>query len=361
MSGIASPDAFNSPILPTPKAISATQDHSAVDAVSTFVGFSGGFIVVVFVVAVLCKIYANVTEGRYVCQKDLTGTVAIVTGSNTGLGKTTAHALAACGGKVILACRNLKKAEAARKDIMAATGNQKVVCKPLDLASFRSVREFAKDITSTEQRLDILINNAGLLTPSRHETTEDGYEVSIQSNHLGHFLLTNLLLDLLKKSAPSRVVVVGSCGHWFGNMNPDRPLDFKRYHFPIFNYCSTKVLNMLFTVELARRLEGSGVIVNCGHPGFVSSNFGLNNASIQAWFFTKMLKIYGKSPEAGAMTSVYLATSEDIKVSGRYFSDCKLAMAPFWATRMTKAAKLWKVSEKMTGLNQAAPSGVLSY
>ncbi|OQR77948.1 retinol dehydrogenase 11-like [Tropilaelaps mercedesae] len=337
--------------LPSPEALSATREHATREATSPLLAFGGGLLLIVLVVAVLLKIYAVVTEGRYVCKRDLTGKVVIVTGSNTGLGKTTARALAACGAKVILACRNLKKAETARDEIIAATNNQDVICMELDLASFRSVRQFAKRIYSTQQRLDILINNAGLLTPPQHETTEDGHEVSIQSNHLGHFLLTNLLLDLLKKSEPSRIVVVGSCGQWFGNMNPEQPLDFERYQFPLFNYCSTKVLNMLFTVELAKRLKGSGVTVNCGHPGFVHSDFATTDSSIQAWLFTKILKLYGKSPEVGAMTSVYLATSDDIKVSGRYFADCRPAMAPIWATRDSKAAKLWEVSENMTELN----------
>ncbi|XP_028968308.1 retinol dehydrogenase 11 [Galendromus occidentalis] len=336
------------PSLPIPEALTVPTAEPAI--ASPVILLISGLFAVVAVFALLCKVYALVTEGHYVCRKDLTGKVIIITGSNTGLGKTTAMALAQCGARIILACRTMTKAEAARDEIIKETGNKDIHCKKLDLASFKSVREFAAEINATEKRLDVLINNAGLLTPAEHMITEDGHEVSIQSNHLGHFLLTNLLLGLLKKSAPSRIVVVGSCGQWFGNMNPEKPLNFSRYHFPLFNYCSTKVLNMLFTVELSWRLKDSGVTVNCGHPGFVQSDFGVGDDSYQAWLFTRLLKLYGKTPEKGAMTSVYLATSDDVTTSGRYFADCNTAIAPFWAINKGKAKKLWEVSERMTGL-----------
>ncbi|KAG0421111.1 hypothetical protein HPB47_002988 [Ixodes persulcatus] len=257
-----------------------------------------GLLSSLLLVMLLIKVYAKLTVGKCKSSVDMSGKTVIITGSNTGIGKETATELARRNARVILACRNQEKAREAAKDILKTTGRQ-VVCMKLDLCSFDSVREFATLVIASEDRLDVLINNAGMMSPPKREETKDGFEVSFQTNHLGHFLLTLLLLDLLKKSQPSRIVVVGSVGQNFAYLDCDNLL-FGEYWFPLLNYCTTKQCNMLFTVELSRRLEGTGVIVNCCHPGLVRSDLVNRSQDIQTWFMNRVLDAYGKvgdSPE----------------------------------------------------------------
>ncbi|XP_077516340.1 retinol dehydrogenase 11-like isoform X1 [Amblyomma americanum] len=203
----------------------------------------------------LVKLYTVMTIGKCSSNVDMAGKTVIITGANTGIGKETARELARRNARVILACRNPAKAKEAAADIRATTGRD-VALVQLDLCSLQSVREFAQQVVATEPRLDVLILNAGMMSPPTREETEDGFEATFQANHLGHFLLTHLLLDLLKKSQPSRIVVVGSCGQVAGRLDPD-DLSFGRYWFPLLNYCTTKQCNMLFTVELSRKLRGT--------------------------------------------------------------------------------------------------------
>ncbi|XP_039987345.1 dehydrogenase/reductase SDR family member 13-like isoform X2 [Xiphias gladius] len=202
----------------------------------------------------------------------LKGKTAIVTGGNTGIGKATALDLAKRGARVILACRNREKAEAAAFDIRRESANSQVVFMQLDLMSLKSVRSFAETLLKTEPRLDILINNAGVMGPGR---TEDGFGIAFGVNHLGHFLLTNLLLERLQQCGPSRVVTVAARLHCFGNIDfpllaskkdsvsdsvsPSAWQNFRAY-------CSSKLCNVLFTRELANRLEGTNVTCYCLHP-----------------------------------------------------------------------------------------------
>lgn len=324
---------------------SETGDASHLVYLWVFLAVTG----VLLLLLLLLKFYAKVTMGWCKSTRMMTGKTVIITGSNTGIGKATAMDLARRNARVILACRNMDKALAAAEDIRRDTGKE-VVVKSLDLCSFKSVRKFADDIIASEDRLDVLINNAGMLSPRKHEVTEDGYEVTFQANHLGHFLLTHLLLGLLRKSAPSRIVVVGSCGQMWGWVNCDN-LEFRDYWFPLLNYCSTKVCNMLFTVELSKRLQGTGVTVNCAHPGLVRTDFATRRADPQTWLFNQVLRIYGKDTTQGAQTSLHLAVSEDVsKTSGLYFADCRPAFAVPWATSSYKAKRLYEISERMTGI-----------
>ncbi|KAK8786950.1 hypothetical protein V5799_023283, partial [Amblyomma americanum] len=183
----------------------------------------------------------------------MSGKTVVITGANSGIGKETAKALCRRNARVILACRNLDKARVAAEEIAQQTGVRPVFMQ-LDLCSLKSVREFAQEVLEREERLDVLINNAGCLAPPKRTETEDGFEVTFQSNHLGHFLLTNLLLGLLKRSAPSRIVNVGSDAHRFGAFDGD--ISFNRYNRNRI-YATTKLFNMLFTMELAERLAGS--------------------------------------------------------------------------------------------------------
>ncbi|XP_065311202.1 retinol dehydrogenase 11-like isoform X5 [Dermacentor albipictus] len=215
-----------------------------------------GIVTGALLISLLVKLYTVLTIGKCSSDVDMAGKTIIITGANTGIGKETARELARRNARVILACRNPVKAKEAADDIHASTGRS-VVLMQLDLCSLNSVRQFARHVLATEPRLDVLILNAGMMSPPNREETEDGFEATFQANHLGHFLLTHLLLDLLRKSKPSRVVVVGSCGQVAGRLNTE-DLSFGRYWFPLLNYCTTKQCNMLFTVELSRKLTGSG-------------------------------------------------------------------------------------------------------
>lgn len=303
------------------------------------------------VLSLLVKLYTILTIGKCSSDVDMTGKTVIITGANTGIGKEAARDLAGRNARVILACRNPAKAKAAAADIRASTGRD-VALVQLDLCSLQSVRQFARQVIATEPRLDVLILNAGMMSPTKREETEDGFEATFQANHLAHFLLTHLLLDLLKKSQPSRVVVVGSCGQVAGRLNPD-DLSFRSYLFPLLNYCTTKQCNMLFTVEMANRLAGTGVTVNCCHPGLVRSEIATRTTDIQTWLFSLLLSFYGKTVREGAETTIYLAVSEDVQnVTGKYFKDCAPSFAVPWATNPAVAKKLYDESIRLTQLKE---------
>ena len=290
----------------------------------------------------------------------LDGKTAIVTGANTGVGKETVVDLVRRGARVIMACRSLKKGEAAKKDVIERTGSNNVIVKHLDLASLRSIRAFAEDINKNEARLEILVNNAGAINAKEFTKTEDGFEMTMGVNHLGHFLLTNLLVNLLKKSAPSRVVVVSSRAHheffkWVTGTKPG--LDYEKFTSDIsyvgnVAYEESKLANVLFTRELARRLKGTGVTANSLHPGTFSSEL---QSSYPTWFrytFKILTRIFGKTVEEGAQTQIYLAVSEEVEgVTGLYFADCKETEPSKNAQDDVVAKKLWEVSAKLVGLN----------
>ena len=296
-----------------------------------------------------------ISGGVCTSQARLEGKTVIITGANTGIGKETALHLARRGARVIMACRNLRKAEVALKEIVQKSGNDNVVAKRVDLASLKSVRDFAEDINNNEPRLDVLINNAGVMAVQTLTKTQDGFETQMGVNHLGHFLLTNLLLDLLRKSAPSRVVVVSSISHWFStrtglnfeNMNAEISYE------PFDAYGQSKLANILFTTELARRLDGTGVTVNSLHPGAVATELGRN---LPNWMHVVLIPyIYPhilKTSEQGAQTSIHLAVSEELEgVSGLYFADCKEKLPAETAQDDKAAKKLWEVSAKLVGLD----------
>lgn len=210
------------------------------------------------------------TKGRYTNESArIDGKIVIVTGANTGLGKATATELAKRGGKIYLACRSEERGLAALNDIKEASKSESLYFMQLDLASLDSIREFSKKFHETETRLDVLINNAGLLSPL--ERTKDGFELNMGVNHLGHFLLTNLLLDLLKAAAPSRIVVVSSMIHKIGQINREDLNSAKSFPGPWKAYANSKLANILFMKKLAKMLEGTGVTVNALCPGGVDT------------------------------------------------------------------------------------------
>ncbi|NWW22020.1 RDH14 dehydrogenase, partial [Falcunculus frontatus] len=258
--------------------------------------------------------------------------------------------------RVIMGCRDRARAERAAREIRAEVGERadgagELVVRELDLASLRSVRAFCHRVLQEESRLDVLINNAGIFQ-CPYMKTEDGFEMQFGVNHLGHFLLTNLLLGLLKNSAPSRIVVVSSKLYKYGEINFE-DLNSEISYNKSFCYSRSKLANILFARELARRLEGTGVTVNSLHPGIVRTNLGrhVNIPLLAKPLFNLVSWAFFKTPLEGAQTSIYLASSPDVEgVSGKYFGDCKEEELLPKAMDDLVARKLWDISEVMVGL-----------
>ncbi|KAI5611743.1 retinol dehydrogenase 14, partial [Silurus asotus] len=289
------------------------------------------------------------------------GKTVIVTGANSGIGKATAAELLRREARVIMACRSRERAESAAQEIRqqavseagagAVAGSGELLVRLLDLASLSSVRSFCEQINKEEPRLDVLINNAGVYQ-CPYSKTEDGFEMQFGVNHLGHFLLTHLLLDLLKRSAPSRIVVVSSKLYKRGEINFD-DLNSERSYNGASAYSRSKLANLLFTLELSRRLENTGVTVNALTPGIVRTNLGRHVhipllakplVNLASWALCR-------SPEEGAKTSVYLACSSDVEgVQGKCFADCQEQKLLPKATDEGMSKKLWDMSEVMVGI-----------
>ncbi|XP_063401185.1 retinol dehydrogenase 14-like [Mytilus trossulus] len=291
---------------------------------------------------------------RYTGKARLDDKTVIITGASSGIGKEVAKNLAKRGAKVILACRNLEKTNKVVNEIKRQIRYAKIGVKHLDLASLRSIRQFAKDINQNEERLDILINNAGVFYCPDDLKTEDGFEMQFGVNHLGHFLLTNLLLDLLKKSAPSRVVTVSSNAHEKGRINFDDMNSEKNYK-PRACYDQSKLANVLFSRELSKRLKGTGVTTYSLHPGVVRTN--ISKYLRQQHFFSGpiidlflVLPLF-KDSEQGISTIIYCAVDESLeKESGNYYRECSETLPGKRALDDGVAKKLWELSEKMVGL-----------
>jgi retinol dehydrogenase 12 len=271
----------------------------------------------------------------------------LITGANTGIGKATAQALAAGGHTLYLACRSEDKTRSAIDEITAATGNGAVHFLPLDLGSLASVRECAAAFVALDAPLDVLVNNAGVA--GQRGVTEDGFELTFGTNHLGHFLLTNLLLDKLKESAPSRIVNVSSRSHYDA-----KRIDWDALRQPtkgmtaLGEYAVSKLANVLFTQELARRLEGTGVTAYALHPGVIASDIWERRLPIVAPLLRPITRLVMRSTEDGAKTSVWCATAPELAdQSGRYYDDCK-EKAPSGVATPALAAELWERSEAWT-------------
>uniref|UniRef100_A0A3B4A7X4 Dehydrogenase/reductase (SDR family) member 13a, duplicate 3 n=1 Tax=Periophthalmus magnuspinnatus TaxID=409849 RepID=A0A3B4A7X4_9GOBI len=271
----------------------------------------------------------------------LYGKTAIVTGSNTGIGKATALALAKRGARVILACRSRGRADAAVYDIRRESGNQQVLFMALDLSSLQSVRDFVQTFLKTEPRLDFLINNAGV--GHKQGRTREGFGLEFGVNHLGHFLLTLLLLDRLKQCAPSRIVTLASIAHYGGHIDfslLDQTKDV--------DYSTSKLCNMLFTRELANRLEGTNVSCFSVHPGLVRTKLTRTMSGLLAAVLSKLFFL---EPEEGAQTTLHCVLQEGLEpFSGRYFSNCALAQGSAKSRDDALAKKLWEVSERLVGI-----------
>lgn len=276
------------------------------------------------------------------------GKVCIVTGASSGIGKAAAAGLARLGATVVLVCRDRGRGEAARRDIEAASGSPSLDLLIADLASQRAVRRAVREFKARHRRLDVLVNNAAVVLEHRQET-EDGLEATYATNHLAYFLLTNLLLDVLEASAPSRVVNVTSSLHTTVTMDLD-DLQSERGYEELRAYGRSKLANVMFTYELARRLEGTGVTANCLYPGLVSTNIDrdASQAFQEHWSGLGPSMV---SPEKGAATVLYLASSPDVEgVTGRHFADCKPTESSPESYDIKTARRLWESSARQAGL-----------
>jgi len=262
----------------------------------------------------------------------------MVTGSTDGIGKQTAWELADTGAKVLIHGRNRKKCESTRGEIEKGTGNNQLKIYVADFSSLRQVRELAEEIKSSQDRLDVLVNNAGVYQDSR-QITEDGMEMTFQVNHLAPFTLTLLLLDLLFQSTPARIVNVASTTHQSATVDFDN-LQGEKYYEGYTAYALSKLGNILFTYELARQLEGKGITVNCLHPG------SINTKLLRAGFSS-----VGHDVSYGAQTPVYLATSPEVEgVTGKYFRHEQETDSSSLSYDRGLQEKFWKVSEELANI-----------
>jgi retinol dehydrogenase 14 len=279
----------------------------------------------------------------------MTGKTVLVTGATNGIGKFTALELARQGANVCVVARNKSKGEATLEEIKKATGNTNLELFVGDLSSLNDVRRVAQEFKGKHSRLDVLVNNAGGVFDAR-QTTTDGLEYTFAFNHLAYFLLTNLLLDTLRASAPSRIVNVSSGAQANGKINFDDLMGERRYSSS-GAYSTSKLANVMFTYALARRLAGTGVTVNALHPGLVGTNFGSNAKSALWRGVASLAKAFAMPPEKGAQTSVYLASSNEVEgVTGQYFDKKKAVASSALSHDEAAQERLWVESERLVGL-----------
>lgn len=272
--------------------------------------------------------------------------VALVTGANTGIGLVTARELAREGVRVFVACRTLANAQAAVQQIKRATGSQMVETLALDLGDFASIHRCAAEFLARDLPLHLLINNAGLA--GQRGITVSGFELAFGVNHLGHFLLTNLLLDRMRESAPARIVTVASRAHTRSNgLDWDACQKKTRTRLALKEYSDSKLANVLFSAELARLLEGTGVNTYALHPGVVASDIWRS----VPWPFSVLIKKRMITTEEGARTSLYCATAPQLSAeSGLYYDKCAVRAVSTLGQDLHLAAELWRRSKSWTGL-----------
>lgn len=284
----------------------------------------------------------------------MSGKVCLVTGATSGIGRVTARELAQMDATVVAVGRKRQKGEETVAEIKRRSANDKVEFMQADLSSQESIRDLARTFTDKYDQLHVLVNNAGGVF-SKRETTVDGLEMTFALDHLAYFLLTALLLPVLERSAPARIINVSSGAQGMGKIDFDDLQGAKRYR-GWRAYSQAKLANVLFTYELARRLQGTGVTANCLHPGFVATGFAQNNSgALQA--LIKAGQVFAISPEKGAETSVFLASSPLVEdVSGKYFANKKDKKSAKQSYDESVARRLWDVSAQLTGTKDGASS-----
>lgn len=280
----------------------------------------------------------------------LRGKTCLITGATNGIGRSSAFGLAERGAKLILLCRNAQRADRTRAEIAARTGNSDVEILLADLASQLEIRRAAAQFLATGAPLHVLLNNAGVMQTERSETV-DGIETTFAVNHLAPFLLTNLLLGRIVESGPARIVNVSSEAHKLGGRLDFADLGARQRYSGMAVYGRSKLANLYFTSELARRLAGTGVTVNALHPGAVRSELGQNNDAPILKLLAGLARPFLRSPERGAETSIWLCSARDLDgVTGRYYSDRTERKAHRRAYDEAAARRLWDESAKLVGL-----------
>ncbi|HLK10256.1 MAG TPA: SDR family oxidoreductase [Candidatus Binatia bacterium] len=279
----------------------------------------------------------------------MTGRVCVITGATSGIGRAAAGALARSGATLAVVARDPARGEAAGAALREETGNPRIALHLADLSAQAEVRRLATELRAAYRRIHVLVNNAGVVN-LRRTTTVDGIETVFAVNHLAYFLLTVSLLERLRESAPARVVNVASDAHRWGRLDSD-DLGWERRRYRAMRvYGTSKLANVLFTYELARRLEGSGVTVNCLHPGAVATRLGQNNGRV-ATLLTRLLAPFFRTPEQGADTLVHLAASPAVEgLSGRYFVDRRERRSSRASYDRGAARRLWDESCRLTGV-----------
>jgi len=317
----------------------------------------GGILAFLVVIGLLLFFFRVWMQGpRCRSRARLDGKVVVVTGANTGIGKVCALELSRRGAKVFILCRSTERGETAAQQIRKETEGEVIVHR-MDLSSLTSVRACAEQLTNSLDRIDILLNNAGIMACPQG-LTEDGFETQLGTNHLGHFLLTNLLMPLLKRAAPgARVVNVSSLAHEHGAINWDDINFEKTKYSPVVAYCQSKLANVLFTRELARQLEGSGVTAYALHPGVIASDLARNLNDSYGVFgscYDACSRPFIKTVESGAQTSLFCCLEEHLAAeSGKYYADCREKQPAVQATSHEDAKRLWQISENLTKLKDA--------
>ena len=280
--------------------------------------------------------------------------IVLVTGANSGIGKAAAIALGRLGANVVMLCRDKGRGEEALHDIKKKTNNDKIELMLCDLSSFKSINSFCDEFLKKYKRLDVLINNAGTLKQVRRET-EDGYELSFGVNYLAVFLLTSRLLPLLKAGAPSRIVNVSSFGHRWGKIHFN-DINITKHYTALKAYSQSKLAEVMFTYSLAESLKGAGVTVNAADPGIVGTNIVVNRETGFGTLASKLQKLFFKSPEKGAETAVWLASSPDVEgVTGQFFARKRAIRSSRRSYDNNAAKRLWQLSRMMVGLESKDP------
>ncbi len=278
----------------------------------------------------------------------MNGKICLITGATSGIGKVTALELARMGATVVVAGRSPQRCADTVAHIQTVTGNPAVESLVADLSSQAEIHRLASEFKQRFPRLDVLVNNAGAFFMKR-ETTVDGIEMTWALNHLSYFLLTHLLLDILKNSAPARIINVASDAHQGGQINFQDLQGSRRYQ-GFSAYAQSKLANIMFTYELARRLEGSGVTANTLHPGFVATDFAKNN-SLPVRLGMSLMHLFALKPEEGVQSSIYLAASHEVEgVTGKYYIKCRPVASSPGSYDLEAARRLWEISEKMVGI-----------
>lgn len=287
-------------------------------------------------------------------KNTMNGKICLVTGATNGIGKAAAQALAQMGATVVVVGRDAQKTARVTEEIKSISANQNVDFLLADLSSQQEVRRLAEEFKSKYSHLHVLLNNAGG-TFATCQLSVDGIEMTFALNHLAYFLLTNMLLEMMKASAPARIINVSSDAHSDGRIDFDN-LQGEQSYSSFGPYGNSKLANILFTTELARRLEGTGVTVNALHPGLTSTGFGRNNPGFLMKIMGVVIPLIARSPEKGAETSIYLASSTAVQgITGKYFVDCKDTQPAPQAADRVVAIRLWDVSTQMVHLVDAVP------